>query len=605
MGNDMEKRPGNSRENAPVPALRGQPEKDPENDLKKSVFSGMFWRFGERITAQLVTLVVETVLARLLMPEAYSAIAIVLVFITFANVFVTSGFGNSLIQKKDAGSVDFSSVFYFNLALSAMLYLILFAVAPAIESFYGMEKYHLATVIRVFAVRIPVAAINSVQQAYVARQMIFRKFFVATLFGTVLSAGVGIVLAYYFVEFRGQPELGVWALVAQYLTNTTVDTIVLWFTLKWRPTLEFSWKRLRGLLSFGWKLLAASLIDTGYNELRNLIIGKMTMKEGADGKMHESADLGYYTNGKKYPQYLATNINVAVSSVLFPVISRYQDDREKVRQMTRRAIRVSTYVMCPLMMGLAAVSFPLVSLLLTDKWLPAIPYWCICCFTYAFWPIHTANLEALKAVGRSDLYLLLEIIKKSIGLALLLGVTFLVPKDFCYILPVGVTEIRITYVFLIAFTGVITTITSCVVNAFPNRKILGYGFGAQIRDMLPGIGMSVLMGAAVLSLHYLVPFPNHWVELLVEVVAGTAVYIGLSLLFRSESFFYLLRTVKSFLHGRKSAPVSTAESAVPAEVGATAKTGKTEDAATTVEPVKPAEKGTETASKRGEDPEDK
>lgn len=212
MGNDMEKRPGNSRENAPAPALRGQPEKDPENGLKKSVFSGMFWRFGERITAQLVTLIVETVLARLLMPEAYSAIAIVLVFITFANVFVTSGFGNSLIQKKNADSVDFSSVFYFNLALSAMLYLILFAVAPAIESFYGMEKYHLATVIRVFAVRIPVAAINSVQQAYVARQMIFRKFFVATLFGTVLSAGVGIVLAYYFVEFLR--SAGTWRLGA-------------------------------------------------------------------------------------------------------------------------------------------------------------------------------------------------------------------------------------------------------------------------------------------------------------------------------------------------------------------------------------------------------
>lgn len=514
--------------------------------LQKSVFSGMIWRFGERITAQLVTLVVETVLARILMPEAYSAIAIVLVFITFANVFVTNGFGNSLIQKKDADSVDFSSVFYFNLALSVLLYFILFAIAPWVEHFYAMEQYHLSLVIRVFALRIPVAAINSVQQAYVSRRMIFRKFFIATLFGTVASAVVGIALAYYLVIYRGQPELGVWALVAQYLTNTTIDTVVLWFTLKWRPTREFSPGRLKGLISFGWKLLVAGLLDTGYNELRNLIIGKRTMWQDANGEMQKSAELGYYTNGKKYPQYLATNINVAVSSVLFPVISQYQEDTERIRQMTRRAIRISTYVMFPMMMGLAAVSTPLVSLLLTEKWLPAIPYWCMCCFIYAFWPVHTANLEALKAVGRSDLYLLLEVVKKGIGMTLLLGVTFGVPRDFLYTLSLGVTEVRITYVWLIAFTGVITTLTSCFVNAFPNKKLLGYGFGAQLCDMLPGIGLSVLMGASVFALHHFLPFPYHWLELLTEVTVGAAVYIGCSVLFRSESFFYLLRTLKSF-----------------------------------------------------------
>ena len=363
------------------------------------VLSGLFWKFGERISAQLVTFIVSIVLARLLSPDDYGNIALVTVFITIANVFVVNGFGSALIQKQEADNVDFSSVFYANIVFSCFLYVIIFLVSPVVADFYASPI--LCPVLRVLGLRIPVAAINSVQQAYVSRHMLFKKFFFSTLFGTLLSGVVGCVMAYM--------GFGIWALVAQYLVNTSVDTIVLWFTVRWRPDFVFSFSRVKVLLSYGWKLLLSGLLDTGYTQLRSLIIGKK----------YTSADLAYYNRGQQYPQLVVTNINTSISSVLFPAISKCQDDLSRVKSMTRRAIKTSCYIMWPLMIGLGVIAEPLVSFMLTDKWLPCVPYLQIACFTYAFWPIHTANLEALKAIGRSDIFLQLEILKKGIGLVLL------------------------------------------------------------------------------------------------------------------------------------------------------------------------------------------
>ena len=234
------------------------------NSLTNKTLSGVMWKFGERISAQLVSTLVSIILARILMPEDYGVVALVTIFITICNVFVTSGFGTALVQKKDADDLDFTSVFYFGLFFSILLYVGIFFAAPLIARFY--ENEILTPVVRVMGLRIIIASINSVQHAYIGRKMQFRKFFIATLFGTIASGVVGVWLAYN--------GYGVWAIVAQYLTNVCIDTIVLAFVIKWIPKLRISFKRLKSLFSFGWKLLVSALIDTGYNELRSLIIGK-------------------------------------------------------------------------------------------------------------------------------------------------------------------------------------------------------------------------------------------------------------------------------------------------------------------------------------------
>ena len=472
--------------------------------MKKKVIFGFFWRFSERIVAQSISLIVSIVLARLLLPEDYGAVALVMVFITIADVFVNNGLGNALIQKMDADDIDFSSVFYINIIIGIVLYLVLFLIAPLVAEFYHMPV--LQPGLRVLAIRIPIASINSVQQASVSRNMLFKRFFFSTLFGTLLSGVVGCVMAYN--------GFGIWSLVGQYLTNTIVDTTVLWFTVRWRPNLVFSFERVKTLFSFGWKLLVSSLLDTGYQQLRSLVIG---------GK-YTSSDLAYYNRGQQYPQLIVTNVNTSISSVLFPAISQNQENLEVVKNMTRRAIKTSSYIMWPLMFGLAVISKPLVSWMLTDKWLPCVPYLQIACFTYAFWPIHTANLEALKAIGRSDLFLKLEIIKKIIGLVLLIG--------------------SMNYgVMAIALSMIISTILSSFINAYPNSKILKYSYIDQIKDMMPSILLSLFMSIVIYPINVIIN--NSLLLIIVQVLIGGMIYVLLSRILKLESFMYIISMIKN------------------------------------------------------------
>ncbi|MGI6170760.1 MAG: lipopolysaccharide biosynthesis protein [Butyricicoccus sp.] len=471
--------------------------------MRGKVFAGLFWKFGERISAQLISLIVSIVLARLLSPDDYGAVALVMVFITIANVFVASGFGNALIQKKNADNLDFSSVFYLNIALGLVLYAVLFFASPAIASFYNMPV--LSPALRVLGIRIVVASVNSVQQAYVSRHMLFKRFFWSTLFGTLVSGVVGITMAYH--------GFGVWALVAQYLTNTCTDTIVLWFTVKWRPIFRCSLERAKGLFSYGWKLLVSALLDTGYKQLRSLIIGKK----------YTSADLAYYNQGDKYPGLIVNNINTSISSVLFPAMSQFQDDRKRVKQMTRRAIQISSYIMWPMMIGFAVVAEPFVSLVLTDKWLPCVPFIRIFCFTYGLYPIHTANLQAINALGRSDLFLRLEIIKKTIGLSMIL--------------------LSMNYGTLVmAYSLVVADVAATVVNAVPNSKLLNYRYFEQLRDLLPGLVMSLIMAAVIVPIS-LLGLPDI-ATIALQVVCGAAVYLAESVLTKQPAFQYLLGLIK-------------------------------------------------------------
>ena len=462
------------------------------------------WRFAERCGAQLVTFIVSIVLARILTPSDYGTIALVTVFTTILQVFIDSGLSTALIQKKDADDLDFSSVFYFNFVICIILYLIMFVSAPFIADFY--KDSSLVSIVRVISLTLIISGVKGVQQSYVSRHMLFKRFFFSTLGGTIFSAVLGIIMAY--------AGLGVWAIVFQQLSNNAIDTLILWITVKWRPIKKFSWSRLKNLLSFGWKMLASSLLDTVYNNLRNMIIGKL----------YTSADLAFYNQGDKFPKLIVTNINTSIDSVLLPTMSNEQDNHVRVKDMTRRAIKISTYIMAPLMIGLAFCAKPIVQIVLTDKWLPCVPYLQIFCISYLFWPIHTANLNAIKAMGRSDLFLKLEVIKKFIGMILLL-------------ITMNISVMAMAYSLLIS--GLI----SQVINSWPNRYLLKYSYIDQIKDILPNIVMALIMGVFVYFISYL--NLSVLISLIVQIILGGLIYLVLSIFTKNDSFTYLINILKS------------------------------------------------------------
>ena len=439
------------------------------------------------------------------MPSDYGTVALVMVFLTILQVFADSGFGVALIQKKDADDVDFSSVFYINVAIGCLLYAIMWGMAPLIASFYQMPD--LVALVRVMSLVLLINSLRNVQQAYVSKHMIFKRFFYATLGASIVSAVVGISMAYL--------GFGVWALVAQQLTNNAIGTAILWFTVKWRPKLICSLERLKGLFSFGWKMLSSALLDTGYQQLWQLIIGKL----------YSPADLAFFNQGQKFPNLIVTNINASIDSILLPTMASEQDHRERVRDMTRRAIKTSIFIMAPMMMVLAFSSTNVVTLVLTEKWLPCVPFLCIFCINYMFWPVHTANLNAINALGRSDIFLKLEIIKKVVGLSVLF-----------FTMQYGVMTM--------AYGMLLTDVLSQIINSWPNRKLLGYGYLHQLRDLLPSIVLAVVSGGAAYGIG-MMQLPIHLALVItLQVIVGAVTYLVLSYLFRIDSLLYLFQAIK-------------------------------------------------------------
>ncbi len=466
------------------------------------IISNLMWKFAERLLAQGVTLVVTLCLARILSPKDYGVVALALIVVSVAEAFATAGLGNSLIQKKNADNVDFSSIFYFNIVFSVLLYTLIFAASPMISYFFSEAV--LTKVIRVLAIRIPIAAINTVQQAYVSRNMLFKRFFWSTFFGTIISGVVGILMA-----LNG---FGVWAIVAQYLTNALIDTVVLWITVRWRPVKRFSFDRVKTLISYGWKLVVADVLDILFVQLRNVFIGKF----------YSAEQLAYYTNGNLYPQALTSGINTTISSVLFPALSKEQEDVSIIKEMTRKAVGVSSYVMWPVMLGMAAIAPCFIEVILSSKWNPCVPYIQLACVTYAFWPIHTANLEAVRSIGRSDWVLKLEIIKNILCLMILL------------------ISVRIS-VFAIALGALLTSVICCFINAYPNKKLIDYSFFEQIKDIFPSLVKSLLMALIVWSIGY---NEKNAAILIVQILSGMLVYVILSAVLRDRNYMYLLETAK-------------------------------------------------------------
>lgn len=486
-------------------------EQQNRTSIRYSVIKNIIWRILEKGGVSGIQFVTQIVLARILAPSDFGNLALVIIFINIAEVFIQSGLNTALIQKKIIDQIDYSSVFYVSLVFAFLLYLLIYFFAPFLGKL--LKNDDLISIFRILSLIFFPGAINTIQSAYVYRSMKFKILFFSGLIAGVISGAIGITLAYQ--------GFGIWALVIQYLLNQICITIILWFTVKWRPVLRFSFERVKILFSFGWKLLVSLLLNAIYREIRSLIIGKI----------YSPAVLGYYNRGQQFPNLLIKNIDGAIQSVMLPTLSSQQDYKIRVKSMMRRSIVTSSFIVFPIMVGLAVVSEPLVIILLTEKWLPAVTILQILCFYYALVPIHTANLQAINAMGRSEVYLKLQIIKITVGMIILV-----------LFIPFGIE--------LIAISQVVAGIIASFINAYPNKKLLNYGYGEQIRDILPSLLLSLVMGVIVYLLLFLGLSPL--ITILIQIVVGSIVYVGLAFLFKLECFNYLVQIVLSLIQNKHS-----------------------------------------------------
>lgn len=476
--------------------------KKEENNVSK----GLMWTFAERITAQLVSTIVTIILARILEPSHYGIISIVVVFISLCNIFATSGFGSAVVQKKNATEVTFNTAFILSMTIGIVLYIIIYCIAPEIANFYKMTE--LVSVIRVMGLRIPLAAVNTIQQAKIQRDMKFKKFFIVTSIGTTISAFVGIALAYN--------GLGVWALVAQYLTNTTIDTVSLLLVGGWKPKIQFSKEEAKSIFSFGWKVLLTDLVFTLENDIRSLIIGKV----------FGSSDLAFYDQGKKYPSLIVTNINSSINKVMLPAYSKQQNDLDRLKEMLRKSIKIGVFLLAPILIGFACVSENFVHVILTDKWIFAAPYIQIFCIAYLTRPLEASCHQGLLAIGRSDLVLYIMIAVNIFALGTVLISVFIFKS-----------------VFLIALGSLLTAIISLMSFMIMSWKFINYTPKEQLRDILPTLIISFIMGMIVILIGKIDINPIY--ELILQILFGGIVYILISRLFKVEAFVYLKEKIVS------------------------------------------------------------
>ena len=466
-----------------------------ESKLKKQIVSGMVWKFAERFVAQGVSFIVSLVLARILMPEDYGAVAIINVFIVIADVFLTSGLNTALIQAKDVDETDFSTIFWCNFGLGWLLYMVLFIAAPFIAQIYSISI--LKAAIRVFALRLPVSSFQSIQTAYVSRRMEFKKFFFATITGTLVSAIVGIAMA-----LNG---FGVWALIAQYMINTIIDTLFLFTLVRWIPKFVFSIDAARPLIKYGSKVLLTDLIGTLCNNLGDFIIGIK----------YTSAHLAYYTKGKQLPSLLKQNIYTSVISVLFPGMSKVGDQNEKVKQISRKSIQMLTYILYPMMFGMIVVAEPLTLALYTEKWIAMVPFVRIICLEVLLSVPGTIALQSLKSIGRSDLMLKAEFVRKPILL-----ISIIIALRFG--------------VMAIALALPINAFIDIIINSYLTKKTIKYSLFEQIKDCSAALFMSSIMGLVVYCIGLI--NLNVFLLLVLQVIAGGVIYIVLSVWTKNTSF---------------------------------------------------------------------
>jgi teichuronic acid exporter len=481
-----------------------------QSNLKNQVILSLIWKLLERAGTQGIQFILQIILARLLQPNDFGLIVLVTIFITLANVFVQSGLNTALIQKKNTNDLDYSSVFYFNIIVACILYFVIYMFAPLIANYFSEPR--LITLLRILSITLFIGAFNSIQNAIIAIRMQFKLLLVSSLISIFISGTIGIVMAYL--------GFGVWSLAIQQIINSFLVTFILYLTLRWRPKLIFSLERLRVLFKSGWKILGASLAEAFYTDLRSLIISKMF-----------SADmLGFYSRGKQFPAIIVTNINGSILSVMLPTFSSQQDNIQKLKELLRRSISSSSFIIFPIMIGLAVIAEPLIYLLLTEKWLPAVPFLQIYCLIFALWPFHTAHMQAVIAIGRSDIYFAREVMTKIIGIVIL-----------------GMTLFH--GVFWIAIGEFLSGIIATIIFSSPNIKLLNYSYKEQLKDIIPSFALSLLMGLVTYSVKWI--GLSMLLTLIIQLMVGMIVYVALAMIFKIEAYHYLIKTVKQIMIKRK------------------------------------------------------
>lgn len=482
-----------------------------DKDLGKKIFSGMKWKAIERIFLQLINAVTPMVLARILLPEDFGIIAILTVFVSLANTFVNNGLGNSIIQKKDSDDLDCSTVFYTQFIIAVICYAVLFVCSPFIASLYGNEE--LSLMLRVMSLTIVIGSLGSIQITVMKKNMDFQKSFVIYGSATIAYGIVGIGLAY--------AGYGSWSLVWAGIANSVVLQLAAMLMIKWKPLWQFSFFRLKSLFSYSWKLTVGWLIGTLHQDLYVLVIGKR----------FSSATLGYYNRAGSFPQIITKTVTEVVDGVMFPAMSQMQDDRDKLRTITKTLLSMNSYILFPIFMGLASVAENLVKLILTEKWLPSVPMMQIMCITYALNSINNSNMQVFNSMGRSDIFMKFELIKRSISMVLLVAMSFV-------------------SIYAVIIVLLVMAILSNMMNAYQNNKLLGIGYAQQLKCLLPAFLCSVVMYGAVAVVSILSVKPH--IALMLQIIIGVATYLITSYIFKLESFLYLLKYIKTFKCQKKS-----------------------------------------------------
>lgn len=471
--------------------------------LKRKTVGGVIWSSIERFSVAGLQFVIMIIMARVLTPEDYGMVAMLQIFIAVSQSLVDSGFSQALIRKLDRTQTDLSTVFYFNIGIGVFLYLVLFFSAPLISSFYNTHQ--LVPITRVIALGMVFNSLAVVQRAVLTIKIDFKTQMRASVLAAVISGIVGISMAY--------TGFGVWAIVAQQVTNLGINTLVLWIVSKWSPAKVFSMESFKEMFVFGSKLLLSGLIDTIWRNIYLIVIGKAFSK----------ADLGYYTRAHQFSDFPSANLTSIFQRVTYPVLSTIQNDDVRLATNYRRVLRVTAYIIFPIMTGMAAVSTPMVRILLTDRWLFTADLLKIICLSMMFYPIHSINLNLLQVKGRSDLFLRLEIIKKIIGIIILV-----------ITIPMGLLAMCIGQIF--------SSLFSLAINTHYTGKLINVGFIKQMEDLIPILALSLVMG--VVSYLVMMPFENIYIQLGIGTITGIVFYILFSYIFKFEEMKELVSIIR-------------------------------------------------------------
>lgn len=473
-----------------------------EQSLKDKTVKGVLWSSVERFSVQGVGFIVTLFTARVLSPSDYGLIGMLAIFMAVAQTLIDSGFTQALIRKQDRTEVDNSTVFYFNIIVSLFLYFLLFLIAPLVADFY--DEPQLSTLMRVLCIVLVVNGLAVVQRAIYTTLIDFKTQAKASFYAAVISGVVGVWMAYN--------GYGVWTLVWQQLLNAGINTLLLWFFSGWRPMWVFSWMSFRELFAFGSKLLASALLDTIYTNMYTLVIGKV----------FNAASLGNYAQADRFAKLPSSNLTGILQRVTYPVLCTLQNDDNKLREEYRRLLRLSAYVIFPLMTLLAAISHPLIELLIGEKWHYAATLLIPVCFTLMWWPIHAINLNLLQVKGRSDLFLRLEVIKKIIGVMILV-----------ISIPFGL--------LVMCYSGIATSILCLIINTFYTGKIIRVGFLLQMKDIANTLFISLCMFAFVEFLFLF--FSDIVWQLIIGCVAGLFFYVFATFFLCPQEFKYIKKVI--------------------------------------------------------------